>query len=89
MRKELAAAVRAGRVHPVELVEESLRRIEAHNQLLNAVVALRAEAALAEAATSNRGGALAGLPVLVKDLARCRGHGDHHGLPLVRQRPAR
>ncbi len=87
MRKELAAAVRAGRVHPVELVEESLRRIEAHNQLLNAVVALRAEAALAEAATSNRGGALAGLPVLVKDLARCAGTVTTMGSPWYASAP--
>ena len=73
MRSELAAAVRDGRVDPVHLVEESLRRIEAHNGVLNAVTALRAEAALAEAALSPRQGPLAGLPVLVKDLVRCQG----------------
>ena len=73
MRAELAAAVRDGRVDPVHLVEESLRRIETHNGLLNAVTALRAKPALAEAAASPRQGSLAGLPVLVKDLVRCQG----------------
>jgi Asp-tRNA(Asn)/Glu-tRNA(Gln) amidotransferase A subunit family amidase len=73
MRAELAAAVRDGRVDPVHLVEESLRRIETHNGLLNAVTAVRAESALAEAAASPRQGSLAGLPVLVKDLVRCQG----------------
>jgi Asp-tRNA(Asn)/Glu-tRNA(Gln) amidotransferase A subunit family amidase len=81
VREELAAAVRAGRVDPVALVEESLRRIDAHNGLLNAVVSLRAEDALAEAAASNRTGALAGLPVLVKDLARCAGTVTTMGSP--------
>jgi Asp-tRNA(Asn)/Glu-tRNA(Gln) amidotransferase A subunit family amidase len=72
-RAELAAAVRGGDIHPRELVEESLRRIEEANPKLNAVVALRAEEALAEADAHPRTGALAGLPLLVKDLARTVG----------------
>jgi len=39
---DLAEAVRAGKVDPVDLVQESLRRIEAANGVLNAVTALRA-----------------------------------------------
>jgi Asp-tRNA(Asn)/Glu-tRNA(Gln) amidotransferase A subunit family amidase len=70
---DLADAVRAGKVDPVDLVQESLRRIEAANGVLNAVTALRADEALADAAASDRTGALAGLPVLVKDMARCKG----------------
>lgn len=73
MLHELSAAVRAGEVSPTELVERSLRRIEAANPTLNAVVALRAEEALAEAAEHRCTGPLAGLPLLVKDLARCAG----------------
>lgn len=68
MLAEIAAAVREERVSPTELVEESLRRIEASNPALNAVVALRADEALAEAAAHPRTGALAGVPFLVKDL---------------------
>ncbi len=87
MRAELAAGVRDGRIDPVGLVEESLRRIEAHNGILNAVTALRAEEALAEAAASPREGALAGLPFLVKDLARCRGMVTTMGSPLYAGAP--
>jgi aspartyl-tRNA(Asn)/glutamyl-tRNA(Gln) amidotransferase subunit A len=59
----------------MELVRAALARIEALNPSLNAFVALRAEAALAEAAALERRiaagedvGPLAGLPVGVKDL---------------------
>jgi Asp-tRNA(Asn)/Glu-tRNA(Gln) amidotransferase A subunit family amidase len=80
-RAELAAAVRHGDIHPRELVEESLRRIEAANPSLNAVVALRAEEALAEAEQHPRKGPLAGLPLLVKDLARTVGMRTTFGSP--------
>ena len=86
MLAELAAAVREGRVHPRELVEESLRRIEAA-PALNAVVALRGEEALAEADASPRRGALAGVPVLVKDLARSAGMRTTFGSPLYADAP--
>ena len=82
MLAELAAAVREGRVDPVDLVDESLRRIEASNPTLNAVTALRAEEALADAKASPRTGALAGLPLLVKDMARCAGMRTTFGSPL-------
>src|SRR5204862_5337081 len=55
------------------LVDESLRRIEASHATLNAVTAVRADEARAEAKVSPRSGALAGLPLLVKDMARCAG----------------
>jgi aspartyl-tRNA(Asn)/glutamyl-tRNA(Gln) amidotransferase subunit A len=71
----LARAVRRRELSPVDLVRASLDRIEAMNPRLNAFVALRAEAALAEAAALERRiaakedvGSLAGLPVGVKDL---------------------
>jgi Asp-tRNA(Asn)/Glu-tRNA(Gln) amidotransferase A subunit family amidase len=64
-----------GEISARELVERSLRLIEAGNGALGAVVALRAEQALAEAAAVDaaraRGvaaGRLSGLPLLVKDL---------------------
>jgi Asp-tRNA(Asn)/Glu-tRNA(Gln) amidotransferase A subunit family amidase len=81
VRAELAAAVRERRVTPVALVEESLRRIEAANESLNAVVALRADDALAEAESHPLQGPLAGLPVLVKDLARTVGLRTTFGSP--------
>lgn len=73
MLEELSAGVRDGSISPVDLVSESIRRIE-DARYLNAVVALYAEEALAEARNHNRKGKLAGLPVLVKDMARVKGH---------------
>lgn len=73
MLSELAAAVRAGDISPVDLVEESIRRIHTAANL-NCIVDLYADEALEAARTHPRAGALAGLPVLVKDMARVRGH---------------
>lgn len=78
--RQLAAAVRDKVVSPRDLVEESLRRIDAANGDLNAVVRLRAEAALEEADSlddTRRNGPLAGVPLLVKDLT------DVAGLPTT------
>ena len=86
-RADLAGAVRDGRVTPRQLVEESLRRIEAANGDLNAVVSLRADAALAEADARPRTGPLAGLPLLVKDLARTIGLPTTFGSHLYADAP--
>jgi Asp-tRNA(Asn)/Glu-tRNA(Gln) amidotransferase A subunit family amidase len=87
MLEELAAAVRDGRIAPAELVEESLRRIEASHDTLNAVVALRVDEAREDAARHPRSGPLAGLPLLVKDMARCRGMRTTMGSPLFADAP--
>lgn len=87
MLADLAGAVRRGDLDPRTLVEESLRRIEASQQDLNAVVGLRAEDALEEAVRSPRTGVLAGLPVLVKDLSRCRGMRTTMGSRLFAEAP--
>lgn len=72
----LARAVRTGELSSVEVVEAHLRRIEAVNPILNAVVHLDGDGALAAAraadATRARAGAdalgpLHGVPVTVKD----------------------
>jgi amidase len=62
----LAALVRDGEVHPRELVESSLRRIEALDPQLNAFRVTLAEQALA-AAEHPLSGALAGVPIAIKD----------------------
>ncbi len=78
--RELAASVRDRRVGAAELAERSLKRIEERDGDLNAVVALRAEDALAEAralddalARGEPAGPLAGLPTLVKDITDVAG----------------
>jgi Asp-tRNA(Asn)/Glu-tRNA(Gln) amidotransferase A subunit family amidase len=75
MLSELTGAVRARRVSAVELVRHALELIERLNPTVNAVIALRAEEALAEAKAldeslargQNSTGPLAGVPFLVKD----------------------
>lgn len=87
MLEELAQSVRNGKVDPVDLVEESLRRIDAASDL-NAVVAVYADEALAAARTHPRTGAMAGLPLLVKDMARLKGHVTTSGSRLYADGPA-
>jgi amidase len=67
---EQAELVRSGEVSSRELVEESLRAIEALNDELNAFVTTSAERALAEADAVQPGDdrPLAGVPIAVKDL---------------------
>ena len=73
MLAELAQRVRDRAVSAVELVTESLARIERRNPSLNAVTTLRAEQALEDAravdalAVLGTEQPLAGLPLLVKD----------------------
>src|SRR5262245_20000723 len=81
---ELARRVHRKELSPVEVVEASVRRIEAVNPKLNAFVCLRAEQALDEArdqagrlARGDDPGPLAGLPFGVKDLE------DAAGLPTT------
>jgi amidase len=62
----LTELVRAREVHPRELVELCLRRIEALNPRLNAFRVTMAEEALA-AAQAVRSGPLEGVPIAVKD----------------------
>ncbi|MFM9082536.1 MAG: amidase [Actinomycetota bacterium] len=87
MLAELAAQVRAGSIDPVDLVEESLRRIGAAAGI-NAVVAVHADEARATARSHHRRGALAGLPFLVKDMARVAGHVTTSGSRLYANGPA-
>lgn len=93
--RELADAVRGRRVGAHELVAESLRRIEALDPAIGAVVALRAEEALDEAigldahlAGGGDAGPLAGLPLLVKDITDVAGMRTTHGSLLYADAPA-
>ncbi|GAC1534733.1 MAG: amidase [Acidimicrobiales bacterium] len=81
----LAGQVRSGEVSARELVDHAFARIDALNPTVNAFVALDREGAMAEAAALDerqaRGeevGALAGIPLGVKDLE------DATGLPTTR-----
>ena len=73
----IAAAVRSGEVSGREVVEATLRRIDARNPGLNAVIARADERALA-AASAGPTGPLAGVPMVIKDL-----NVDVAGLPAT------
>ena len=77
---ELVTRIRTGDLSPSELMESTLRRIEALNPSLNAFVTLRAEKAMDEAksmaeriAAGEDPGPLAGIPIGVKDLEDTEG----------------
>jgi aspartyl-tRNA(Asn)/glutamyl-tRNA(Gln) amidotransferase subunit A len=94
---QLADAVRRRELSPVALVQSCLDRIAALNPSVNAFVAVRAEEALADAALLQRrleagesGGALAGLPLGVKDLEDVAGLPTTYGSrPFKDYRPVR
>lgn len=64
----LAELVRAKEVTAGELVEEAIRRIEAHNPKINAVVCKMYDDARATAKGGLSGGPFTGVPFLLKDL---------------------
>jgi Asp-tRNA(Asn)/Glu-tRNA(Gln) amidotransferase A subunit family amidase len=94
MLGSIVRAVRAREISARELVERALERIDRANPALNAVVALRAEAALAEAdalgarvAAGEEVGPLAGIPFLVKDIEDLAGLPTTHGSLLFADAP--
>jgi amidase len=60
--------VRSGQLSPVEVVEAAIRRIEALNPTLNAVITPTYERALSAASRVDTDGPFAGVPFLAKDL---------------------
>lgn len=90
----LAGAVRSGQVQAIELVAEALRRMDALDPALNAVVARCDDVAEAAAgqiddavARGEDPGALAGVPVLVKDLEDVAGMVTTQGSLLLAKAP--
>ena len=85
------AAIASRRVSVEEVVRHALDRIERLDGPINAVVALRADEALAEAKALDRdgvaGGALAGVPLLIKDLEDVAGMRTTMGSALFADAP--
>ena len=88
----LIAAMAAGTVSSVALMEATLARIAAENPGVNAIVSLRdadvlmAEARAADAAPTK--GPLHGIPIAVKDLANVAGIPTSMGSPVFAGKPA-
>ena len=84
----LAGRIRAGEQSPLEAVDAALARIEATNGDLNAFCEVRADEARAQAravaerlARGEQVGALAGVPIGVKDLENADGFRTTYGDP--------
>ena len=75
----LAERVRSREVHPRELVEACLRRIEAIDPRLNAFRTTMADEALAAADAAQGDGLLAGVPIAVKADTPVAGYPTTHG----------
>jgi aspartyl-tRNA(Asn)/glutamyl-tRNA(Gln) amidotransferase subunit A len=78
--RELARLIKSKELSPLELMEETLKRIETANPVLNAFVSTRPEQAMDEAraitgriACGKDPGPLAGVPIGVKDLEDVKG----------------
>ncbi len=91
---ELVTSVRRGSVSAVELTAHALERIEALNPVLNAFTYVDGDRALSEAkaldqrrARGEELGALAGIPIGVKDLDDVAGMVTTHGSVLHRGNP--
>jgi Asp-tRNA(Asn)/Glu-tRNA(Gln) amidotransferase A subunit family amidase len=83
---ELVGLMRKKRLSPRDLMEETLRRIESINPVLNAFVSLRADKAMDEAramtedlASGGQIGPLVGIPIGVKDLEDVKGMVTSYG----------
>jgi amidase len=83
---EQARLVRTGEVSPAELVEAAIRRIEALNPELNAVITPLYEQAIASAQADLPDGRFRGVPLLLKDLS-CHSAGDpfHEGMAFLKR----
>jgi len=87
--EELVCAVRARRTSARELIEAALANIDRHNPVLNAFCAVQPDDALAQADAIDRRlrqgdpvGALAGIPLGVKDLEEVAGYVTTYGSDL-------
>jgi aspartyl-tRNA(Asn)/glutamyl-tRNA(Gln) amidotransferase subunit A len=92
---ELCRRLEGGELGPREVVESYLGRIEATDGVLNAYIAVTADAARAEAAESDRRhrdaaslGPLDGAPVALKDLIDVAGMVTSNGLAIRCAKPA-
>ncbi|QEW19398.1 Glutamyl-tRNA(Gln) amidotransferase subunit A [Marinibacterium anthonyi] len=84
----LADGLRTGKLTAAQLMEATLARIDAVNGQVNAIVSMADPGALMDQARAadkaGLKGALAGLPIAIKDLANARGFETSMGSPLFK-----
>jgi amidase len=86
----LAELIRTREVRPLDVLEEAIRRVEAHNPRLNAVVTKMYDQARAQLAAGLLDAPFAGVPFLVKDLlATVAGVPTSNGSRLLKGRAAK
>jgi amidase len=85
---QAADAVKSGQLNSTNLVKHLLERINQENPALNAIVTMDAQAALEQAASTDRaiaqgevGGALQGVPITIKDSFETAGMRTVSGFP--------
>ena len=82
----MASLVRAGQIHPRELVEAAIERAEACNPSLNAIIHRQFERARADAEHVDLSAPFAGVPFLFKDYkGREAGEPYHAGVRTLRE----
>src|ERR1700749_4139592 len=81
---DLATLVRRREVSPAEVLDEAIRRADAANPRLNALVAECFDAARARATVALPESVLAGVPFLIKDITYMRGMACTSGSRLFR-----
>jgi aspartyl-tRNA(Asn)/glutamyl-tRNA(Gln) amidotransferase subunit A len=93
---QLTAQYRTGKLSPVEVAREMLRRLDAFNGRLNAFSQVQPELTLAQAADSERRwmrgeslGPLDGVPFSVKDTLVAKGFATRRGSRVTSDAPAR
>ena len=81
----LAELVRSGAVHPRQLVDAAIERVERRNPALNAVIHRQFERARADAERTDMSTPFPGVPFLLKDFkGREAGEPYHMGVPTLR-----
>jgi amidase len=94
--KQLAAAVRKKKIGCLELLDLYLKRVEAHNPALNAIIAMdidgarkRARAADKAVKAGRKLGPLHGVPMTIKESYDVAGYPTTWGLPVFKNHRAR
>ncbi|TFH14650.1 amidase [Candidatus Bathyarchaeota archaeon] len=86
---EQALQIKNGTTTPIELVEETIERIETHNPSVNAVITKTYETARETSSKKLPESPLSGTPILIKDLTQVKGVRNTNGSTVFKDNIAR